>query len=43
MRKMHEKKNRMPLSSMVSQKSVRLATFLFVITRLFFMSDVVDD
>lgn len=36
------KKSGMTLSLMVSQKAVRLMTFLSVITRSFFMSDVAD-
>ena len=41
-KKMHEKKNGTTLSPMVLRKAVRLTTFLSVITRSFFMSDVAD-
>lgn len=40
--KMHGKKSGTTLSPMVSRKAVRLTTFLSVITRSFFMSDVAD-
>lgn len=40
--KMHGKKSGTTLSLMVSRKAVRLTTFLSVITRSFFMSDVAD-
>lgn len=40
--KMHGKKSGTTLSPMVSRKAVRLTTFLFVITKSFFMSDVAD-
>lgn len=41
-KKMHGKKSGTTLSPMVSRKAVRLTTFLSVITRSFFMSDVAD-
>ena len=41
-KKMHEKKSGTTLSRMVLQKAVRLTTFLSVITRSFFISDVAD-
>lgn len=41
-KKMHGKKSGTTLSPMVSRKAVRLTTFLFVITKSFFMSDVAD-
>lgn len=40
--KIHEKKSGTTLSPMVLRKAVRLTTFLSVITRSFFMSDVAD-
>ena len=41
-KKIHEKKSGTTLSPMVLRKAVRLTTFLSVITRSFFMSDVAD-